>query len=193
MREKLAAIVFALIILSASLPIVASTQSIKSVTPEATLQTGKPDLVGKVEVIKQNGRYYFKHTITNNGTATAEKWRINVTLYNFGGLFMKKIGFDPYNPIHAFIAYILIWKANIWLIPVLGQSSQGTNVTYALEPNESYSWNGFALPNQDSINAQIGLVVECIVDEYNWVNESNENNNYMVYRWWRPYETDPPF
>jgi len=196
MREKLVAIVFALIILSASLPIVASTQSIKSVTPEATLQTGKPDLVGDVEVVEMAGFYVFKHIITNIGDAPTEYWSINTTVYDFGGYLLYKMGFDPAHIYyHYLFAYLLAWLGHINLVRILNTRCWSTeNYTRQLSPGENYSWYSFPLPNQDYfINAQIGLVVECIVDEYNWANESNENNNCKVLRWWRPYETDPPF
>ena len=111
----------------------------------------------------------------------------------------KKLGFDPINKyFHYMYGYLLAWLAHFNLFTVLEHKTRALlsdNETYHLKPNESYSSiNSFPLPNQDYfINAQICLVVECIVDEYNLLNESNENNNIKVYRWWNPYEIDPPF
>ena len=193
MREKLVAIVFALIILSASLPGVAGAQSIKSVAPE---ETGKPDLVGDVEVVEMDGVYFFKHIITNIGDAPAEYWSINTTVYNFGSYQLYKMGFDPSHSYYQYLfTYLLAWLGHIYLLWVLKTGSWSTeNYTRPLSPGENYSFYSFPLPDQSNfINAQIGLVIECIVDEYNWANESNENNNCKVLRWWFPYKTDPPF
>ncbi len=190
MREKELSCICVCIFILTSIPIVNSNETNDMVT----IEQGKPDLVGKVEVVEINDRYYFKHTITNIGTATAYGWGINTTVYDFGGCFMKRLGFDFTRFLPYWTAWFIAEFLHINLLFVLKSTSKNFPPEAALEPNESYSHTGFNLPNQDSfLNAQIGLVIECIVDEYNWCNESNENNNKEVYRWWRPYDTEPPF
>ena len=91
------------------------------------------------------------------------------------------------------LAYLLAWLGHINLFRVLNTQSWGKGIR-PLKPGESYSWDSLPLSNQDYfINAQIGLVVERIVDENNLVDESNEDNNYRIYRWWFPYKTESPF
>ncbi len=191
MRGKLVAILSILILLLAGLPNAIGSHPMESTKINSH---GKPDLIGEVKVVKINGYYVFRHIITNIGNATAEYWSINTTVYDFGGYLLHKMGFDPaHNYYHYLFAYLLGWLGHINLVQVLNIRSWSKG-NRPLKPGESHSWDSFPLPNQDYfINAQIGLVIECIVDENNLVDESNEDNNYKIYRWWFPYKTEPPF
>jgi len=196
MRVKLVTILSALILLLTGLPNVIGSHPMESTEINSH---GKPDLIGEVKVVKINGYYVFRAIITNIGDARAEFWSINATLYDFGGYLFHKIGLDTrHNLFHYLFAYLLAWLGHINIFKVLNwyaaRPNISNNIFPPLDPGDSFYWDSLPLPNQDYfINAQIGFVIECIVDENNLVDESNEDNNYRIYRWWFPYKTEPPF
>jgi len=200
MREKIVACVCVLLFLFTCFPVVESYQSNNIRVDELVTATADlPDLVynyiGCID-IDGEGHYVVEFSISNIGNAVAEEWSVNMSVHYFGALFLSKLGFDPFNNIfHQKISNFLFAFFHFETIFILSSciTSGLHNNLLPGETKEFTSWFEITMPiNQFRTNGNIAIVIEGIADPEMDVEESNEQNNQEIVRWWFPLKNDPP-
>jgi len=200
LKRKIKSIIILFLLISAACTGLIAQSTTEKET-DISSQSGLPDLILNVSFIKNvdNGYHYYKMDVTNIGDAPAVpegNFTIKVTSYPFGIYPMYDaicfiLWHLPY-PIYVAVVTFLATKLHIWLI----FSVESIQYFYEpLNPGETFTRTGVFPMDQEAdkyVNAKLCIVTETIVDVYDSIKESNENNNKEIIRWWLPNIMNPP-